>query len=215
MILKLTEMTNLKIASIWLALCLSAPLVAEVSTGTIAGTIAGTTPATTTTIPMPQMLETKEYRGGIAKTGDLYIAGQAMVEGALKKLRAEGVTTVINLRTREEMANRKSTPIDEEKLLEELDMKYVHIPSGGRKNPFSPATLDAFAAAMEQSDGKVLLHCNSARRATHIWVAYLVKHKNLPLEEALTYGRAVNFGATPIEGYLEGEIDFSLTDQEH
>ena len=200
MILKLTRKANLKIASIWLAFCLTAPLVADVSTGKI---------------PMPQMLETKEYRGGIAKTGDLYIAGQPMVEDALRKLKAEGVTTVINLRTREEMANRKSTPIDEEKLLQELDLKYVHIPSGGRKNPFSPATLDAFAAAMEQSDGKVLLHCNSARRATHIWVAYLVKHKNMSLEEALTYGRAVNFGATPIEGYLEGEIDFTLTDQDH
>ena len=200
MILKLTRMANLKMASIWLALCLTSPLVADVSTGKI---------------PMPQMLDTEEYRGGIAKTGDLYIAGQPMVEDALRKLKAEGVTTVINLRTRQEMANRKSTPIDEEKVLQELDIKYVHIPSGGAKNPFSPATLDAFAAAMEQSDGKVLLHCNSARRATHIWVAYLVKHKNLSLEEALTYGRAINFGATPIEGYLEGEIDFTLTDQDH
>jgi uncharacterized protein (TIGR01244 family) len=200
MILKLTKIANIKVASIWLAISLTAPLLADDSTGEI---------------PMPQMLETKEYRGGIAKTGDLYIAGQPMVEDALRKLKAEGVTTVINLRTREEMANRKSTPIDEEKLLQQLDIKYVHIPSGGSKNPFSPATLDAFAAAMDQSDGKVLLHCNSARRATHIWVAYLVKHKNLPLEEALTYGRAINFGATPIEGYLEGEIDFTLTDQDH
>jgi uncharacterized protein (TIGR01244 family) len=198
MILKLTKTANLKVASIWLAFSLTAPLVADDST-----------------IPMPRMLETKEYRGGIAKTGDLYIAGQPMVEDALRKLKAEGVTTVINLRTREEMANRKSTPIDEEKLLQKLGIKYVHIPSGGSKNPFSPATLDAFAAAMEQSDGKVLLHCNSARRATHIWVAYLVKHKKLSLEEALIYGRAVNFGATPIEGYLDGEIDFTLIDQDH
>ena len=196
--MKLTRTINLKMASIWLAFCLTAPLLADVSP-----------------IPMPQMLETKEYRGGIAKTGDLYIAGQPMAEDALRKLKAEGVTTVINLRTIEEMANRKSTPIDEEKVLQKLGLKYVHIPSGGKKNPFSPATLDSFATAMEQSDGKVLLHCNSARRATHIWVAYLVKHKNIPLEEALTYGRAINFGVTPIEGYLEGEIDFTLTGQDH
>jgi len=196
--MKLTRIINLKMASIWLAFCLTAPLLADVSP-----------------IPMPQMLETKEYRGGIAKTGDLYIAGQPMTEDALRKLKAEGVTTVINLRTIGEMANRKSTPIDEEKVLQKLGLKYVHIPSGGKKNPFSPATLDAFATAMDQSDGKVLLHCNSARRATHIWVAYLVKHKNIPLEEALSYGRAINFGATPIEGYLEGEIDFTLTGQDH
>lgn len=190
---------GLKITCGLLVICLSTPLWAD----------------TSSVIPMPQMLETKDYRGGISKTGDLYIAGQPMVEDALRKLKAEGVTTVINLRTEEEMANRKSTPIDEAKILEKLGMKYIHIPSGGKKNPFSPATLESFASAMDQSDGKVLLHCNSARRATHIWVAYLVKYKNVPLEEALTYGRAVNFGATPIEGYLEGEIDFTLLDKSH
>lgn len=181
-----------------LSLASTTPLLADDSPGRIA---------------MPQMVETTEFRGGIAKIGDLYIAGQPMAESALRKLKAEGVTTVINLRTNEEMSNRKSTPIDEAKVLAQLGLKYVQIPSGGKNNPFSPATLDAFATAMEQSDGKVLLHCNSARRATHIWVAYLVKHKNMPLEEALTYGRAINFGATPIEGYLEGEIDFTLKNQ--
>lgn len=189
---------KLRMICFLLALGLATPLMADVSSAKV---------------PMPQMLDSREFRGGIAKTGDLYIAGQPLVEDALRKLKADGVTTVINLRTDEEMANRKSTPIDEEKVLQELGLNYVHIPSGGEKHPFSPATLDAFADAMKKSDGKILLHCNSARRATHIWVAYLVKYENMPLEEALTYGRAINFGATPIEGYLEGEIDFTLKDQ--
>jgi len=157
---------------------------------------------------VPQMLDIKGFRGGIAKVGDLYIAGQPLSEAVLVDLKAEGVTTVINLRIDEEMENPKSTPIDEAGILARLDLKYIHIPSGGEKHPFSPATLDQFASALEQSEGKVLLHCNSARRATHIWVAYLLKYKNMPLDEALGYGRAVNFGATPFEGYLAGEIDF-------
>jgi uncharacterized protein (TIGR01244 family) len=157
----------------------------------------------------PKMLDIKGFRGGIASVGELYIAGQPMSESVLNNLKSEGVTTVINLRTAQEMNNRKSTPIDEAGVVNKLGMKYVHIPSGGEKNPFSPATLDAFATALDQSEGKVLLHCNSARRATHIWVAYLVKYKNMPLKEALSYGRAVNFGATPIEGYLEGDLDFT------
>ena len=33
------------------------------------------------------------------------------------------------------------------------------------------------------------------------------------MDEALAYGRAVNFGQQPIEGYLEGEIEFSYTGQ--
>jgi uncharacterized protein (TIGR01244 family) len=162
-------------------------------------------------VPMPQRLDTKDYRGGIAKTGDLYIAGQPLVADALRKLKAEGVTTVINLRTDKEMNNRKSTPIREEKILMDLGLNYIHIPSGDEKNPFSPATLVAFADALDHSDGKVLLHCNSARRATHLWVAYLVKYQHLSLQDALKYGRAVNFGKQPIEGYLEGEIEFNYT----
>ncbi len=158
---------------------------------------------------VPQMLDIKGFRGGIARVGDLYIAGQPMSATVLQDLKSEGVTTVINLRVDEEMNNRKSTPIDEARVLDSLGMKYIHIPSGGEKNPFSPETLHKFASALDSSEGKVLLHCNSARRATHIWVAYLVKYKNMPLNEALAYGRAVNFGTTPIEGYLEGEIDFT------
>jgi uncharacterized protein (TIGR01244 family) len=163
---------------------------------------------------VPQMLDVKGFRGGIAKIGDLYIAGQPMSEKVLENLKSEGVTTVINLRIEQEMNNPKSTPIDEAKVLDKLDMKYIHVPSGGEKHPFSPATLDKFATALDKSEGKVLLHCNSARRATHIWVAYLVKYKNVPLDEALKLGRAINFGATPIEGYLEGEIDFSYNKED-
>lgn len=176
-----------------LILILSAPLFAEV--------------------PLPQTLDSNGYRGVIAKTGNLYIAGQPLNANALRKLKAEGVTTVINLRTDEEMGNRRSTPIDEVKISASLGLRYVHIPSGGKKHPHSPAMLASFANALEESKGKVLLHCNSAKRASHLWVAYLVKYKQMPLGEALAHGRAVNFGNQPIEGYLEGEIEFKYTEQ--
>jgi uncharacterized protein (TIGR01244 family) len=158
---------------------------------------------------MPNMIMTKKYRGGIAVTGDLYIAGQPMSPGALDELKADGVKTVINLRTPDEMNNRKSTPFDEAKKLKEIGLNYIQIPSGGEKYPYSPSTLTRFADAMDNAEGKVLLHCNSARRATHIWVAYLVKYKHVPIDEALALGRAINFGEQPIEGYLDG--DYKLT----
>ena len=71
------------------------------------------------------MLDSKEYRGGIAKTGNLYIAGQPLNAGALRKLKAEGVTTIITLRTDEEMANRRSTPIDEAKVIADLGLNSI------------------------------------------------------------------------------------------
>ncbi len=155
-----------------------------------------------TDVPVPKRIETREYRGLLAETGDLYIAGQPLTEASLEKLKAQGVTTVINLRTDKEMKDRKSTPIREEKVVKKLGMNYVHIPSGDKDHPFSPSTLESFAEAMDKTDGKVLLHCNSGRRATHLWVAYLVKYKKMPLDRALRLGRAANFGQSPIEGYL-------------
>ncbi len=162
-------------------------------------------------IPMPKMTKTRDYRGGIAVTGDLYIAGQPMRPEVLDNLKAEGVKTIINLRTDEEMNNRKSTPFDEEKKARDIGLNYVHIPSGDEKHPFGPATLDAFAAAMNESEGKVLLHCNSARRATHIWVAYLVKYKQIPMDEAVALGRGANFGRQPLEGYLGDDYTLELS----
>jgi|TARA_B100002003_G_C14156855_1_gene557197 uncharacterized protein (TIGR01244 family) len=179
--------------------------------------ITGLILAFTLSVPLfaevPLMLDSKEYRGGIAKTGNLYIAGQPLNAGALRKLKAEGVTTIINLRTDEEMANRRSTPIDEAKVIADLGLNYIHIPSGGKKHPHSPAILVSFAEALEESEGKVLLHCNSAKRASHLWVAYLVKYKQMSIQEAMAHGRAVNFGKQPIEGYLEGEIEFNYQGQ--
>ncbi len=169
---------------------------------------------TTMAQPLPEMLDTKGFRGGIAITGNLYIAGQPTNEEALKQLKERGLTRVINLRTIEEMEDKKSTPINEEQLLEDLGVSYVQIESGGEDHPFKPVTLDAFADAYRQADGAVLLHCNSAKRASHLWVAYLVKYQHMPLSEALVHGRAINFGSMPLEGYLEGEITFEYHKKE-
>ena len=153
---------------------------------------------------VPRRLDQSDFRGGIYQSNDLYIAGQPLTTESLQWLKREGITTVVNLRTDREMANPDSTPIDEATLLTELGIKYVSIPSGGNSTPHSPAVLDGFAKSMENNPGKTLLHCYSGRRATHLWVAYLLKYKNLPIAEAMQLGRAANFGKQPIEAYLEG-----------
>ena len=138
---------------------------------------------------------------------DLFIAGQP-TETALRDLKAKGVTTVVNLRMPQEMAR---IGFDEAALLKELGMTYVHIPLGGTpENPYSPAALDRFASTMASAQGKVLLHCTIAWRASHLWGAYLIRDRQVPVGAALTQVRAINlrenapFGAQqPIEGFLD------------
>ena len=99
---------------------------------------------------------------------------------------------------------------DEAALVKELGMNYVHIPMrGSAENPYGPKQLDQFAAAIASADGKVLLHCTVAWRASHIWAAYLIRDRGVPVATALAQTRSINLrdeapfgGLQPIEGFL-------------
>lgn len=137
---------------------------------------------------------------------DLFIGGQP-TEKALRDLKAKGVTTVVNLRMPEEMAQ---IGFDEAALLKELGIKYVHIPMrGSAENPYGPAQLDTFAATIAAAEGKLLLHCTVAWRASHLWAAYLIRERKVPVATAVAQTRAINLrddmpfgGQQPIEGFL-------------
>ena len=59
------------------------------------------------------------------------------------------------------------------------------------------------------ADGKVLLHCTVAWRASHLWAAYLIRERKMPVETVLAQTRQINllderaFGnQQPLEGFL-------------
>jgi uncharacterized protein (TIGR01244 family) len=150
------------------------------------------------------------FQARFARVGeDVFIAGQP-TERALRELREQGVTTVVNLRTPEEM--QRLVPYDEEALVKQLGMRYVYLPVRGTSEfPYSPATLTAFSEAVRKADGKVLLHCTIAWRASHLWAAYLIEERKVPVEAALANARAINLmddhrmgsnGRQPVEDFL-------------
>jgi uncharacterized protein (TIGR01244 family) len=160
-------------------------------------------------VPDPVSLSTNGlFQDKFVSVGDdLFIAGQP-TEKALRELRAKGVTTVVNLRMPEEMAR---VGFDEAALVKALGMKYVHIPMRGTAaNPYGPGQLDAFVAALDAADGKVLLHCTIAWRASHLYAAYLIRERQVPVATALAQTRRINLmddmrmGADqqPLEGFL-------------
>jgi uncharacterized protein (TIGR01244 family) len=160
-------------------------------------------------VPDPVNLETTGlFQDKFVSVGDdMFIGGQPTEQG-LRELRAKGVSTVVNLRMPEEMAR---VGFDEAALVKELGMKYVHIPMRGTAaNPYGPQQLDAFVAALDAADGKVLLHCTVAWRASHLWAAYLIRERHVPVETALAQARRVNLmddmrmggDQQPLEGFL-------------
>lgn len=161
-------------------------------------------------VPDPVSLDTAGlFQAKFVSVGDdMFIGGQP-TEKALRDLKAKGVTTVVNLRMPEEMAK---VGFDEAALARELGIKYVHIPMrGSPENPYGPKELDAFAAAMAAADGKVLLHCTVAWRASHLWAAYLIRERHVPVATALAQTRQINLmddmpmgtsSTQPLEGFL-------------
>ena len=151
-----------------------------------------TGPRPTGSVAAPVVLDPHgQFQDKLAKVGDdVFISGQPTANG-LRELHSQGVTTVVNLRAPEEMA--KQVPFDEPALVKSLGMKYVYIPVRGNSEfPYSPDALKSFAAAMAGANGKVLLHCTVAWRASHMWAAYLIQYRNVPVATALAEARSIN-----------------------
>ncbi|HKV50773.1 MAG TPA: protein tyrosine phosphatase family protein [Gemmatimonadaceae bacterium] len=158
-------------------------------------------------VPVPVSLDTTgRFLAAFSRVGDdVFVAGQPTERG-LRELRDQGVTTVVNLRTPEEM---KRVGFDEEKLAEQLGMRYVYLPVRGEPPyPYSPETVKKFADAMARTKGKILLHCTIAWRASHLWAAYLIAERGVPVDSALKNAGAINLmghmavGTQPVEDFL-------------
>lgn len=169
-----------------------------------------TGPAPSGDVPAPVALDTTGYfQARFASVGDdMFIGGQP-TERALRDLHARGVTTVVNLRTPEEMRTR--VPFDEAALVKDLGMEYVYLPMRGNAEfPYAPGSLKAFNDAMLAAKGKVLLHCTIAWRASHLWAAYLIQYRQVPVDTALKQARMINLmddmrmdgDRQPVEAFL-------------
>lgn len=156
--------------------------------------------------PVAVLLDTTGmFQSRYARVGtDLFIGGQP-TERALREMKAQGVTVVVNLRTPAEM---ERIGFDEAKLIADLGMTYVPIPvRGDSLFPYDTTTLKRFGAVLREAKGKVLLHCTVAWRASHLWGAYLIE-RGVPVGEALEQARSINLadrsrtGVQPLQLFL-------------
>lgn len=193
-------------------------VIAAAATLLLSGTAPGQKvagPAKIRSLPAAVALDTAGmFLAAYSRVGeDLFIAGQP-TENALREMKQMGVTTVINLRMPREMERVR---FDEAKLIAELGMTYVHIPmrGGDGEHSYSPATLRKFADALKAADGKVLLHCTIAWRASHIWAAYLIQEHGVADVDAVKHARAINLmdqhrmdssGLQPVEMFLGRKV---------
>jgi protein tyrosine phosphatase (PTP) superfamily phosphohydrolase (DUF442 family) len=146
------------------------------------------------------------FEAGIFDVGAAFVSGQP-TEDALRRYAKQGVTTVVSVRTQEEMDDRKAVPFDEPALLKELKVKYVHIPMG----PCSPALVKQFAEAMDNAHGKLLLHCTVAWRATYMWMAYLISYRHYSVDDAWKAGMQMSVTVDRSAMMLDSDVSYTAT----
>ena len=151
-----------------------------------------TGPNSTVAPPAPVALDTTGmFQAKFVKVGDDVFIGGQPTEKALRDLKEQGVTTVVNLRSPEEMT--RSVKFDEAALVKSLGMTYVYLPMRGTPElPYAPKAVQDLAAAMRATNGKLLLHCTVAWRASHLWAAYLIEVRHVPVETVLAQTRSIN-----------------------
>jgi uncharacterized protein (TIGR01244 family) len=160
-------------------------------------------------VSFPVKLDATGFQEVFAEVDNLYISGQPEKE-SFAKLKSEGVTTVVNLRTDSEMSNRENVPFDEKAVVDSLGMDYIHIPLGGPDSPYNNEALIKFGDALSKAEGKVLLHCTVGRRASYMWAAYLIQFKGFSPNRAIEYAKAVNFGEWSLEGLLGKKLNVNF-----
>ncbi|MGV6493517.1 beta-lactamase hydrolase domain-containing protein [Stenotrophomonas rhizophila] len=127
----------------------------------------------------------------------LYSAGQPSA-AQLHQAADAGVRTVIDLRQPEE-----DRGFDETAAAERLGLRYVRIPVAGAAG-LTEANARALHAALENSQGPVLVHCASGNRAGAL-LALLQARQGASLDQALEFGRKA--GMTSLEAPTRARIE--------
>ena len=128
---------------------------------------------------------------------NLTVGGQPS-EQDIHAFKAAGIETIINLRLPGEFDS-----FDESKLVKDLGMIYISIPVEGRAG-VTVENAAALHAALEQADGKVVLHCASGFRAASLLALEQYLHEGLDQSDAIDL--AVSATGDRVRDFVTGLI---------
>ena len=140
------------------------------------------------------------------RAGRFYFGGQPG-DSMFQWFAEQGVRIVFNLRSENEMG---TLPFKQDSLLTGLGIKYVHIPMSS-KSGYTPVSVDTLAKYLEGQEGNALIHCARGGRVTLLWMAYLVRHRGLSLDDALKIGKKMHF-SFPLEKLLGKKVSMRVVD---
>ena len=130
---------------------------------------------------------------------DSILASPQISVDDLAEAKALGVALVINHRPEGE-SDDQVPGAQIESAARALGMDYIAIPV--THSGFSGPQVDAMAAALAKSEGKVLAYCRSGTRSTLLW-ALAQASAGANLEEVTTQAAAAGYDVTPVRPLMD------------
>lgn len=140
---------------------------------------------------------------------NFYISSQPEVT-RLTYLKDQGIRTIINLQTEEEREAFKEEDYDERFVAEKLGFSYFELPIENGSG-FTADNQAAFNDLLETGT-PTFVHCSSGRRATYLFIAYLVGEQGIQLQEAIEIGKKMKY-SSPLEQLLGKEIYMEMVSE--
>lgn len=126
------------------------------------------------------------------RVDDLYLAGQPSADD-LRLAAKQGIRTVINLRTEEELT------FDERAVLKELKLEYHHLPFRAPETLTDKVFDETRRLLRSEKSRPVLLHCASANRVGAVWLVTRVLDEGVHWDRALVEAKTIGLSTPAYE----------------
>lgn len=133
--------------------------------------------------------------------GTMKISDQVTISGQpsseqLKELAGQGFKSVVNFRTEGEDAQPLS-PADEGREVEELGMKYLHVPVS--METLSDETVDRFREQFDKLPKPVFAHCKGGTRAGAMVMMHTASEQGMSGDQTLQQAEKMGFKCNQAE----------------
>ncbi|UWM84088.1 bifunctional sulfur transferase/dioxygenase Blh [Rhizobium sp. SRDI969] len=127
------------------------------------------------------------------------VSPQPSVED-IRSLRGQGFKTLINNRPDNEDTSQPNTRVERQEA-KHCDLSYAFIPVTA--DTITEADVRAFQRAVDESDGPVLAHCQTGRRALNLYLIGEVLDGSMSVEEVVEFGRSRGFDTGAAAAWLK------------
>ncbi|MBY5354558.1 TIGR01244 family phosphatase [Rhizobium leguminosarum] len=129
----------------------------------------------------------------------LSVSPQPSVED-IRSLRGQGFKSLINNRPDNEDTSQPNTRVERQEA-KHCDLSYAFIPVTA--GTITEADVRAFQRAVDESDGPVLAHCQTGKRALNLYLIGEVLDGSMSVEEVVEFGRSRGFDTSAAAAWLK------------